>query len=174
MSWIIPAVQAAYGIYQGERADKRARSQGALAGQVGAAQYDRIAQGTRLRQEIENMIKSMADGGAPPAWRLGTRKGEGSDIEEYMSQLQSNAELNKLMELLGVGEGNVSTANQALSASMVGDEARRQQTSQWAQALLFSLGQMGGGGGGVYSAPSGGYGNGTSFGNGAVIGNPGG
>ena len=123
-----------------------AKDQQRLAKEVGRAQADRIEQGTRLRGDIEDMIRGMAEGGAPPAFRLGLRPGEGTDIGEFLGQIQSNAELNHLMRLLGIGEGNVSTANQALGVG-AGFEAQRQDNLS--DLILSILSGIGGGGGGA-------------------------
>ena len=102
------------------------RDQQRIADRVGQAQAGRVEQGTRLRADLEALIREMAGGGAPPVFRLGTRPGQGTDIEEFIGQINPRtAELNQLFRLLGVGEGNVSTANQALGQA--GDFERRRQ-----------------------------------------------
>lgn len=139
------------------RTDKQ-RFQDRLSERVQNAQADRIEQGTDLRQGIEDLIRQMAQGGAPPIFHLGTRPGEGSDLEEFFSQVQPNAELNKLMELLGIGEGSVGAAEASVPASLSLEGDRQQRARDLAQALLFGLGGGFGGGGGAAGGAGGGGG----------------
>lgn len=110
------------------------------------AEAERIRQGTRLRSELEDMVKQMAQGGPPPVFRLGTRPGEGSDIEEFMSGIQSNAEFNKLMQVLNAGEGPTGASTSALQLGFQGEQDRRGANQDLINALLMAGLGLGGGG----------------------------
>lgn len=114
-----------------------------------AAQTRRLEQGTRLRGELEALVKSMAQGGPPPVFHLGTRRGEGSDIEALMSGIASNAEFNKLLQVLNAGEGPQGAATTSLQGRIgIGNEQRRSNEDLISALLMLGINHFGSGGSG--------------------------